>query len=161
MNALLSILLASFSAGGLLAQTQIAAKDAVDIEAAMASGKRLFGAPLEIRRGFDRADRPELVSTESVSTDVAGIARVSTRQWERIVVKLPRSVSADHTACLMVNSKCSPLPVGASLDSKSGMFYWHVPNAFKGDFDLVFYQSGSSPVVVRVTATPEITTKLK
>lgn len=161
MKALILVVLASFAAGGLCAQTQITAKDAADIEAAMASGKRLFGSSVEIRRGFQRVDRPETFSAESASTDVAGVARMSTRQWERVVVRLPRNVSADHIACLMVDSKCSPLPVGASLDSKAGIFYWHVANAFKGDFDLVFYQPGSSPIIVRVTAAPEITTKLK
>jgi hypothetical protein len=59
--------------------------------------------------------------------------------------------AGDHMACLMVNAKCQALPVGASLDKKNGILYWHVPNAYKGDFDLVFLQTGSAVAALRVT----------
>jgi hypothetical protein len=123
------------------------AAEAASIESAWASGARLKNATVQISRGFDL--KPAL---QSATTDATGVTQTSTKYWERIVIHLPRLVSGDHMACLMVNSKCRPLPVGASLDKKNGILYWHVPNAYKGDFDLVFLQSGSSAGAVRVTA---------
>lgn len=131
---------------------QLTAAEAQAIEAAWASGQRLTNTPVGIARGFDRPGAAAPV--QNVTTDATGIARTSTKRWERIVIHLPRPVAADHMACLMVNGtgKCLPLPVGASIDKANSILYWHVPNAYKGDFDLVFLQLGSRPGVVRVTA---------
>ena len=121
------------------------------IETAWASGQRLANTPVSITRGFAAPGSAAAAQSESASTDATGIARTSTKRWERIGIHLPRTVAADHMACLMVNSKCQALPVGASLDKKNSILYWQVPNAYKGDFDLVFLQPGSRPGAVRVT----------
>lgn len=153
--------LAWLARGVLPAQTPVPAQDAAQIEAAMTTGKRLASATVEIRRGFDQAARLNAPPPEYASTDAAGISRTSTRQWERIEVRPPRAGAAYFLGCLWVDSKCGSLPVGSSFDKATGTFYWHVPEAFKGDFDLVFHQPGSSPLVVRITAAPEVTTRLK
>src|SRR5258708_14598697 len=128
---------------------QIASVGFHEIEKAWASGPRLANTTISLRRGF-RANNVS-APLENFSTDAAGIARTSTKYWERIEIHLPRILAVDHAACLMVNSKCQALPVGASLDKKNSILYWQVPNAYKGDFDLVFLQPGSSPGAVRVT----------
>src|SRR2546430_2573616 len=69
---------------------------------------------------------------KSILTDLTGTARTNRKQWERIEIHLPRFVAADHIACFMVNSKCTALPVGASLDRKNSILYWQVPNAYLG-----------------------------
>ena len=124
------------------------------IETAWATGQRLTNTPVGITHGFDKPGAAAPV--QNVTTDTTGIARTSTKYWERIVIHLPRVVAADHMACLMVNGsgKCRPLPVGASIDKHNSILYWHVPNAYKGDFDLVFLQAGAGakPGAVRVTA---------
>jgi hypothetical protein len=125
---------------------QLQPNEAAAIEAAWASGQRLTNVPVSVIHGFDTK-----APIQSILTDATGIARTSTKFWERIEVHLPRSGAGGHIACLMVNSKCAALPVGASLDKTNGVLYWHVPNAYKGDFDLVFVQPGSRPGVVRVT----------
>jgi hypothetical protein len=122
------------------------------LEAAWATGQRLANTPVSITRGFDKPGPGAAAPVQNVSTDGTGIARTSTKFWERIVIHLPRTVVADHMACLMIQGKCQPLPVGASIDKKNSVLYWHVPNAYKGDFDLVFLQPGSRVGVVRVTA---------
>jgi hypothetical protein len=125
---------------------QLTPAEATTLEKAWASGPKLANTAVTLNRGF-LASAP----LESLQTDAAGIARTSTKFWERIEIHLPRVIAADHVACLMVNSKCQPLPVGASIDKKASILYWHVPNAYKGDFDLVFLQPGSLPGAVRVT----------
>jgi hypothetical protein len=126
---------------------QLLPSEAAAIETAWASGQRLLNTTIPVRRGFN-ANAP----FENLSTGPTGIARMSTQRWERIEIHLPRTVATDHLGCLMINSKCTSLPVGTSLDKKNSILYWHVPNAYKGDFDLVFFQPGSHVSVVRVTA---------
>ena len=120
------------------------------IETAWATGQRLTNTPVSMTRGFT-APGAAAAPSENTSTDATGIARTTTKRWERIVIHLPRVVAANHVACLMVNSRCQALPVGASLDKANSILYWHVPNAYKGDFDLVFLQPGSRVGVIRVT----------
>ena len=138
---------------GVLAQP-VLPSEAQAIESAWASGLRLVNTPVSITRGFAIPGTPAAAAApvQNVSTDAGGIARTSTKFWERIVIRLPRTVAADHMACLMVNGKCQALPVGASIDKKNSILYWHVPNAYKGDFDFVFLQPGSRPGSLRVTA---------
>jgi hypothetical protein len=126
--------------------------DASAIEAAWASGQRLSNIVIPILHGFTNPNSKTLTAIPTLTTDASGIAQTRTKFWERIEIHLPRFTAADHMACLMVNSKCRPLPVGASIDKKTGILYWHVPNAYKGDFDLAFLQSGSRVGVIRVTA---------
>ncbi len=126
---------------------QLTPSEAATIEAAWASGTRLVNVTVPLRRGFDVNS-----AFENISTDATGTARTVTKFWERIEIHLPQMGPADHMACLMVNSKCKALPVGARLDKKNGILSWHVPNAYKGDFDLVFLQPGSGVASVRVLA---------
>ncbi len=126
---------------------QLLPSEAKAIEDAWASGLRLANVPVQIRHGFD-TNAP----LANVAADATGMSRTSTKHWERIEIHLPRIAVADHMACLMVNSKCRALPVGASIDKKKSILYWQVPNAYKGDFDLVFLQPGSAAGAVRVTA---------
>jgi hypothetical protein len=129
---------------------QLLPNERAALEKAWTSGPRLANSNVSLSRGFSANNAS--VALETLSTDAVGIARTSTKFWERIVIHLPRTVASDHMVCLMVNSKCEALPVGASLDKKNSILYWHVPNAYKGDFDFLFLQLGSLPGVVRVTA---------
>src|SRR5713101_8347118 len=131
----------SFSSYG-----QLQPSEASAIEAAWASGQRLANAAVSLKRGFD----PK-APFENNTTDANGIARSSTKYWERIEIHVPRILDVDHMACLMVHSKCIPLPIGTTFDNRKGILFWHVPNAYKGDFDFVFLQPGSRVVVFRVT----------
>jgi hypothetical protein len=146
MKRLRIILLLSFAPVASYGQ-QLNPGEAATIEAAWASGARLVNTTVPLRRGFD-INSP----LENISIDSTGTAHTVTRFWERIEIRLPKIGLADHMACLMVNSKCKALPVGARLDKKNGILSWHVPNAYKGDFDLVFLQPGSGVASVRVTA---------
>jgi hypothetical protein len=124
--------------------------EAAPLETAWTSGPRLANTSVPLLRGFHI---PTTSATfENISTDATGIARMSTKRWEPIQIVLPRPLTADYMGCLMVKSKCTPLPVGSKLDKKTGIFYWHVPNAYKGEFDLVFLQPGSRLAIIRITA---------
>jgi hypothetical protein len=156
VNALLSALLASVTLQAQLqVQQTLTPTEAATLEAAWAAGLRLANTDVPLMRGFNLNG-----VFEHISTDTAGIARTNTKQWERVEIHLPRVAASDHMVCLMVNAKCRPLPVGASIDKKNGILYWHVPNAYKGDFDLVFLQPGSGVASVRISAGSEVVTKL-
>jgi len=156
VKSLLFAVLASFALQGQQqGQQALTSIEASALEAAWASSLRLVNTDVPLLRGFNVSG-----TFEHISTDTAGVARTSTKQWERVEIHLPRFLAVDHMACLMVNSKCRPLPVGASIDKKKSILYWHVPNAYKGDFDLVFLQPGMGIASVRITAGSDIVTKL-
>src|ERR1700722_14124301 len=127
------------------AVAQVRPDGSAAIEAAWASGQPFSNATVMIQRGFGSQG-----SLQSINADVNGVTRTTTKYWERIRIQLPRTVEADHLGCLMVNARCRPFPVGATLDKQNSIFYWHVPNQYKGDFDLVFFQPGSRVLVIRV-----------
>jgi hypothetical protein len=57
---------------------------------------------------------------------------------------------------LEVNSRLSPMPIGSTLDTKNGIFYWHPGPGFFGRYKLVFViespggQSYKKPVVITI-----------
>jgi hypothetical protein len=144
-----------FCSPSVFAQPPLLQNEASVIEAAWASGQRLTNAPVGIRHMAVPVASNLLSENsvlESLATDATGMVKTQTKFWERIIITLPQTANADYMACMIVNGKCRPLPVGAVLDRKQGLLYWHVPNAYKGNFDLVFHQPGSVPGFVRVNA---------
>jgi hypothetical protein len=146
------LLLCTVSAS--LGQQSLDQSEAVVIEAALASGHFLTKAPVRIVHFASAA-----ATTELVSSDASGMTRTATRQWEVIEIHFPRITTADHMACLLINSKCVALPVGARLDRSKGILSWQVPNAYKGDFDIVFLQPDVGVGKVRVSTGTDVVTK--
>jgi len=86
-------------------------------------------APVLFKKGFrdDIPCRDALMGPESAP-------RVDIHELERVELQLP-NVCAGYLA---VGGKYKPLPVGSTLDTENGMFYWLPGPAFLGKFNLVF-----------------------
>ena len=119
------------SASPSTATEALEARSAASVQAMPQAG----GAVLWERRGFDGGPW---------SLRFAGRARPEVRapRGERIEVALdtwwsPKSCG-DYAAYLLTGDVAGPLPTGASLDQKTGIFRWQPPVEFTGTFDFVF-----------------------
>jgi len=58
-----------------------------------------------------------------------------------------------------VNGRLNPLPIGSTLDTKSGVFFWEVGPAFSGTYPLVFVIETPDGEIYRKTLTIIIDSK--
>ena len=86
-----------------------------------------------------------------LESDAAGEHRVRVAQGERIELRLPRGFDRAHQVGPVAQER--PLPIGATWDSASGIFYWQPAPGFFGSFRLVF-GNGRERVSVRIVVTP-------
>jgi hypothetical protein len=85
--------------------------------------------PVLFKKGF----RDEIPSQDAV-INAEGAPRVDIHELERVELQLP-NVYAGYQA---VAGQYKSLPVGSTLDTEKGMFYWQPGPAFLGEFNLVF-----------------------
>lgn len=76
-----------------------------------------------------------------VFPDDQGIINIKIKELERIVIKLAHPGS-DIFGYMIVGKKLRPLPIGSTLDTKSGTFYWQPGSGFIGEYKLLFKVSG-------------------
>jgi len=75
-----------------------------------------------------------------VEPDKNGIYILQSKELERIQVYL-RGIGEDVSRLsgfMRVGDQFKPLPIGSTLDSKQGVFYWQPGPGFVGDYHLVF-----------------------
>ncbi len=69
-----------------------------------------------------------------IPVDAAGVPHVSTKLFQRVVIGL-EGVTAGYT---VIGGSLHRLPIGSTLDTAEGAFYWMPMQAFKGPFRLMF-----------------------
>ena len=87
-------------------------------------------APIEVQRsdGARTWAYPNAAGTRIVQID----------QGERVEVQLPTIDSVTYAGYHWVNGQLRPPPLGSSLDTHAGLFYWQPAAGFLGSYDLVF-----------------------
>jgi hypothetical protein len=88
-----------------------------------------FTTPVLFKKGF----RDDIPSQDALMGG-EGAPRIDIHELERVELQLP-NVFAGFQA---VGGNYKPLPVGSTLDTDNGMFYWLPGPAFLGEFNLVF-----------------------
>lgn len=89
-----------------------------------------------------------------VFPDSQGIIDINIEELERIVIKLSLPGS-DIAGYMIVGNQLRPLPIGSTLDTKSGTFYWQPGPGFIGEYILLFEAAGpESENEVNGTKTP-------
>lgn len=83
-----------------------------------------------VKRGFN-------ISPGEKAPGVNGRHRIRARRMERLQVDL-HGPGEYQSAWLSRGRERSRLPVGSSFDVAAGIFYWHIPPGFYGNFELVF-----------------------
>jgi len=92
------------------------------------------GQSLKITKGFGKiseACESELISGEN------DIRRVAIKELERIEMHFGQNLSAVR-GYMITGNQLRRLPIGSTLDKKTGAFYWSPGPGFYGTYDLVF-----------------------
>jgi hypothetical protein len=110
-----------------------------------------YSEPIGVIKGFNRNGVP-LKSYP----DANGNITIEIRELERIEVRLfpvgaagqaPLSICTGYQ---VVGSQLRPLPIGATLDSEIGVFYWLPGPAFIGEYRFIFIKKGPNGEMSRV-----------
>ncbi|HLP47598.1 MAG TPA: hypothetical protein VK469_16750 [Candidatus Kapabacteria bacterium] len=88
--------------------------------------------PLKIERGF----RNETVDRE-IFPEADGICKVKINELEHIEILLGENIT-DIKGYLIINNQLRVLPIGSTLDTKTGKFYWSPGPGYFGRYELVF-----------------------
>lgn len=91
--------------------------------------------PVRMRKGF-RED----IEPQEIYPDHEGLLRTEIKELGRIELDFSngsRNIS-EISGYMLVGDQMRPLPIGSTLDSKSGKFYWLASPAFLGEYRFVF-----------------------
>lgn len=85
---------------------------------------------VRVRKGYSEYTEPE-----AVNPDPYGRVEIEIREVERVEFILGSRILVGYT---QIEDQLRPLPIGSSLDSENGIFYWQPGPGFIGEYDLVF-----------------------
>ncbi|MCP4154219.1 MAG: hypothetical protein GY757_41215, partial [bacterium] len=99
-----------------------------------------FSRPVGVAKGYARSVKPRWISP-----DESGNISIECNGLERVVIQFPgNDISEGLTAYLQVANQLRPLPVGSTLDSEKGMFYWQPGLGFHGTYHLIFLKKDNN-----------------
>ncbi|MCX6562528.1 MAG: hypothetical protein NTU60_02855 [Candidatus Aminicenantes bacterium] len=108
--------------------------------------------PLSVKRGFNLIAPPEMIVPDSF-----GSIHIKMKEVDRIELDFGKGTA--YRGYLTVGSELRPLPIGSTLDPRSGVFAWMPGPGFVGRYDLVFVimdESGlTRKIPVRIRITPK------
>jgi len=84
------------------------------------------------------------------------INNLTIKELEYVALRLSDKDQSVTRGFLAMNDRLSPLPIGSTLDTKNGIFFWHPGPGFLGQFNLVFViespsgQSFKKPVTITI-----------
>ncbi len=100
-----------------------------------------YSVPVKVRRGFNENVEPRIVHPGE-----KGISRIKLRELERVEIQLSDEASNIY-GYMVAGSQLRPLPIGSTLDARTGTFLWQPGPGFIGEYRLLFilkdnYNSG-------------------
>ena len=87
--------------------------------------------PIRLRRGYTKDRLPEIIYPDNF-----GVISVEMREVGRIELNLGES--AGYKGYTVVGEELRSLPIGSTLDTKKGIFYWQPGPGFIGGYDFIF-----------------------
>jgi hypothetical protein len=110
-----------------------------------------FVDPIAVKRGYNEKEESQVILPNG-----DGVNTLEAKELERIEIRLGGPIYTGH---MVVGDKVQVLPIGSSLDSQRGIFYWQLSPAFLGSYDLEFIvRKWTGELLrkkVRVTVTPK------
>ncbi len=120
-------------------------------------------APLRVKIGFDPG-----AEFAPVFPDKDGVARVEIREVSRVEIELgeeARGAGRIQTSrprfsgCLPVGNDLRPLPIGSTLNQRTGRFSWMPGPGFLGTYGLTFLKDdgkgGTGRILIEITILPK------
>lgn len=103
---------------------------------------------VEVKKVESDDRTPELVFPEW-----SGEIRLRTRETEQVELRLASQFDdskATYEGYIVVDGRMRPLPVGSSLDTKTGVFTWQPGPGFLGRYQLVFLRTSEAGIKTRI-----------
>jgi hypothetical protein len=102
--------------------------------------------PLRIRKGFQKDIVPQ-----EIYPGHEGQIKIEARELERVEVDFSNNIIGipQISGYMIVGHQLRPLPVGSTLDSRAGKFYWQPGPGFIGEYRLVFIERGDKGEMYR------------
>jgi hypothetical protein len=114
-----------------------------------------YNIPVRIKKGFRENAEP----TEMYLDD-RGIVIVEIKELERVIIQLtPNHKRSDITGYMLGSHRLRPLPIGSTLDTRTGTFYWQPVPGFIGEYWFVFVEKGPDGEMNRKTILIKISPK--
>ncbi len=113
--------------------------------------------PVGVLKGYKTDGKPQ-----KIYPDKKGNITIEIKELEPLEVRLfpeGAGVLAPLLVCSgfhIVGSQLRPLPIGSTLETKRGIFYWHPGPGFIGNYELVFIVRGKTGKFVRKHITIKI-----
>ena len=97
-------------------------------------GSRFFNTLNAGAAGAPSSEPPRTAAIAAFDGD-----RLEAAPLGRIEFQLPGGgMDSDWDGALVIGEKRRPLPVGSTLNTRYGRFYWHLAPGFRGDYELEF-----------------------
>ncbi|MFC2141038.1 hypothetical protein ACFLQP_01940 [Acidobacteriota bacterium] len=113
-----------------------------------------YSVPVRFKRGFKEDIEPQVVLA-----DETGMNRIDIKEVERIQIYLTDRCDDNSTdeslstnsfvGYLEVNNRLEPLPVGSTLDTCRGIYYWQPGPGFIGEYRFVFIEKEQNTDISR------------
>jgi hypothetical protein len=117
-----------------------------------------YDNPVELKRGYN-----DSFLAEQISPDSDGIVHIQCQELERIELRLSHAGNKVE-GYLVVGQRLKSLPIGSTLDSRTGTFSWIPGPGFVGTYRLVFVETDDngeqSLKEIMVMIVPRGTTKI-
>jgi hypothetical protein len=88
--------------------------------------------------------------------NIREISNFTIKELEYVALRLGDTNQTVLRGFLEINDRLNPLPIGSTLDTKNGVFFWHPGPGFLGRYNLVFViespggQSYKKPVTITI-----------
>jgi hypothetical protein len=102
---------------------------------------------------WSRAGMDDTAWATRVETDAKGNRTLYAARGQRVELFLDPTLAAacgTYEGHLVAGEVAGPLPAGASLDARHGIFRWHPTAEFSGAFEFVFVQRGCDTIERRI-----------
>jgi hypothetical protein len=106
--------------------------------------------PVAFRKGYNRYVDPQVIHPGE-----GGAIYLGTGELEPIEIHLP----GVYAGSLVVGSQLRPLPIGSSLDTKKGIFYWLPGPGFLGNYEFIFLKKQKTRGPIKMKIHLEINSK--
>jgi hypothetical protein len=113
-----------------------------------------YSGSVNLKKGYKTNIEPE-----TIYPDEKGNITIEIKELERIVIHL-REVQADveveekgsknsklYSGYHITGDQLTPLPIGSTMDTEKGIFYWSPGPGFIGEYQLVFVEKGPNGVM--------------
>jgi hypothetical protein len=105
------------------------------------------------RKGFDLNTEKSLILPNAKG---ARVMTINPLQRVEIHLTNEQEDGAKYQGYLLSNGKLNKLPIGSTMDSENGIFYWSTPQGFMGRFPMVFVKTDAKGNQTRSTIILEV-----